>query len=105
MTTGRIGSPGFLNADGLKDLSARGHVLGSHSASHPLAMSSLSRDELRREWRESVEALADVLGGRSDVASIPGGAYSSTVAETAGEAGFAFCSRQSQQTSSGVSGG
>jgi peptidoglycan/xylan/chitin deacetylase (PgdA/CDA1 family) len=88
MTTGWIGAPGFLNADGLRDLSARGHVIGSHSARHPLAMSSLSRDELRREWRDSVDALADVLGGRPGVASIPGGAYSPTVAETAGEAGI-----------------
>jgi peptidoglycan/xylan/chitin deacetylase (PgdA/CDA1 family) len=88
MTTGWIGAAGFLSADGLRELSARGHVIGSHSVRHPLAMSSLSRDELRREWKESVETLADVLGRHPAVASIPGGAYSSTVAETAGEAGI-----------------
>jgi peptidoglycan/xylan/chitin deacetylase (PgdA/CDA1 family) len=88
MTTGWLDAPAFLTGDGLKELAARGHVIGTHSKSHPLAMASLSVDELRLEWRESVEALADVLGWRPAVASIPGGAYSTTVAETAGEAGI-----------------
>lgn len=87
MTTGWLGAPGFLDADGLRELSARGHIVGSHSRTHPLAMSSLSPDELRREWIESVATLADVLGERPTLASIPGGAYSFEVARTAGEAG------------------
>ncbi len=88
MTTGWLGAPGFLDAEALRELSARGHVVGSHSRTHPLAMSSLSDDELTREWIESVEALADVLGARPAVASIPGGAYSGAVARTAGKAGI-----------------
>jgi peptidoglycan/xylan/chitin deacetylase (PgdA/CDA1 family) len=88
MTTGWLGAPGFLGSDALRELAARGHVIGSHSRSHPLAMASLSPDELRREWRDSVEALADALGARPTVASIPGGAYSPLVAATAAEAGL-----------------
>jgi peptidoglycan/xylan/chitin deacetylase (PgdA/CDA1 family) len=88
VTTGWLDSAGFLTSGGLRELAARGHVIGSHSRSHPLAMASLSRDELRREWRESVDALGDMLAARPTVASIPGGAYSTTVAETAGEAGI-----------------
>jgi peptidoglycan/xylan/chitin deacetylase (PgdA/CDA1 family) len=88
MTTGWIGAPGFLDAQALRELVARGHTVGSHSHNHPLAMSSLSRDELRREWKGSVDALAEVLGTPPRVASIPGGAYSRTVAETAGDAGI-----------------
>ena len=87
MTTGWLGESAFLSEDGLRELEARGHVVGSHSHTHPLAMASLSRTELLREWRESSEMLAGVLGKRPSVASIPGGAYSRTVAETAGEAG------------------
>ena len=87
MTTGWLGEPGFLSADALRELVARGHLVGSHSHTHPLAMSSLSRTELQREWRDSSEILAGVLGEPPAIASIPGGAYSRTVAETAGEAG------------------
>lgn len=88
MTTGRLGAPGFLDAAGVRDLAARGHVVGSHSADHPLAMSSLSRRELADEWSRSVATLADVLGAPPVVASIPGGGYSRVVAETAAEAGI-----------------
>lgn len=88
MTTGWLGTSGFLSADGLRALAARGHIVGSHSHSHPLAMSSLSRAELRQEWEMSTEILGGILGARPEVASIPGGAYSRIVAETAAEAGI-----------------
>ena len=87
MTTGWLGERAFLSADALRELVARGHLVGGHSHTHPLAMSSLSRTELLREWRDSSEILAGVLGERPAIASIPGGAYSRTVAETAAEAG------------------
>lgn len=88
ITTGRIGTPGFLAAPQLRDLRARGHVIGSHSVSHPLRMAALSRAELEREWRDSVRALEDILGEAVPVASVPGGLYSRTVGETAQEAGI-----------------
>ena len=88
MTTGWLGASAFLTPDGVRELVARGHVVGSHSHTHPLAMSSLSRSELLREWRDSAEILGRVLGEPPSIASIPGGAYSRRVAETAGEAGI-----------------
>lgn len=88
MTTGRLGAPGFLDAAGLRELAARGHVVGSHSADHPLAMSSLSPAALADEWSRSVETLSRVTGVAPLVASIPGGAYSTVVAETAAAAGI-----------------
>jgi len=88
MTGGRIGTQGFLDRDGLRELAARGHVIGSHSMSHPLVMSACSHEQLLSEWKESVEALADVLGYRPAVASLPGGAFSRDVAETAAAAGI-----------------
>ncbi len=88
MTTGWLGAPGFMGADHLRDLAARGHVVGSHSETHPLRMSSCSPRELLREWTSSTERLADVLGVRPTVASIPGGAFSAAVAEAAGRAGI-----------------
>ena len=87
MTTGWLGAPGFLDRAQLRELRARGHVIGSHSETHPLRMSSCSPRQLLDEWTSSVERLADVLGERPATASIPGGAYSHGVAEAAGRAG------------------
>lgn len=88
MTTGWLGAPGFLGAEQLRELSARGHVVGSHSDTHPLRMSSCSPRQLLREWTTSVERLADLLGEQPTVASIPGGAFSMAVAEAAARAGI-----------------
>lgn len=88
MTTGRLGAKGFLDAGALRALEARGHIVGTHSHSHPLAMSSLSTKELLWEWMESSRVLHSVLGARPIVASIPGGAYSAAVAEAADAAGI-----------------
>ena len=88
MTTGRLGARGFLDAAGLRALKARGHVIGSHSVTHPLVMSACSFSQLRQEWQASVLTLADILGAAPTVASIPGGAYNAAIAKAAGEAGI-----------------
>jgi peptidoglycan/xylan/chitin deacetylase (PgdA/CDA1 family) len=88
VTTDHIGKPAFLSCDEIKDLARRGHLIGSHSTSHPTRMSSCSREELLREWRESTIALAQLIGGPVRVASVPGGYFSRLVAETAAEAGI-----------------
>jgi peptidoglycan/xylan/chitin deacetylase (PgdA/CDA1 family) len=88
MTTGWLGAAGFLDRTQLRELRARGHVIGSHSETHPLRMSSCTPRQLRHEWTSSAERLADVLGERPATASIPGGAYSYAVAEAAGRAGI-----------------
>jgi peptidoglycan/xylan/chitin deacetylase (PgdA/CDA1 family) len=88
VTTGRIGTAGFLDAAGIRALDAAGHVIGSHSCTHPIRFAALSRAEMLREWRESVAALGETLGRPVDVASVPGGYFSAAVAETAAEAGI-----------------
>lgn len=88
ITTDRIGTRGFLSATEVRDLRARGHVIGSHSASHPAWMSAMPFAEARREWQESVRCLADILGEPVTVASVPGGYYSAGVAKAAAEAGI-----------------
>ena len=87
ITTDRIGAPTFLSAAGVRELDRRGHVIGSHSATHPPRMSALSPAELRREWGDSVTALADILGRPVVTASVPGGFFSRAVAEAAAAAG------------------
>ena len=88
ITTDRLGEPGFLTDEGVAELHRRGHVVGSHSASHPLIMSDLSDADLDREWRGSRERLDAICGAPTLTASIPGGYYSDRVAAAAARAGI-----------------
>lgn len=88
ITTDRIGTPGFLTEEQLRDLHRRGHVIGSHSCSHPTRMAALTRAELDREWRQSVVRLSEILGSKVTTASVPGGYYSREVGESAAAAGI-----------------
>jgi hypothetical protein len=69
-------------------LRSRGHVIGSHSCSHPARMSHLSWDQLIREWSESCAILSDTLGEHVRVASVPDGYYSRNVGRAAAAAGI-----------------
>jgi peptidoglycan/xylan/chitin deacetylase (PgdA/CDA1 family) len=88
VTTDRIGTPTFLSAAQIRELRRRGHVIGSHSHSHPERMSWCSPDQLRTEWITSRDTLEEILGEPVRAASVPGGFYSRAVAETAAEAGY-----------------
>jgi peptidoglycan/xylan/chitin deacetylase (PgdA/CDA1 family) len=87
VTANYVGSPSFLSDAQIKELHRRGHVIGSHSASHPERMSHCGPEEMLREWAESVARLSDIVGERVRVASVPGGFYSSSVAKAAARAG------------------
>jgi peptidoglycan/xylan/chitin deacetylase (PgdA/CDA1 family) len=88
ITTGRIGQSGFLDRQQIRELRTRGHLIGSHSVSHPTRFSNCSLKQMLREWSESRDVLRDILQEDVTVASIPGGYYSHRVAVTAAEAGF-----------------
>jgi peptidoglycan/xylan/chitin deacetylase (PgdA/CDA1 family) len=88
MTTGCIGQPGFLDASQLRELHARGHVIGSHSVTHPKRFASCSWEEMLKEWSDSRQTLQDILGADVVCASVPGGYFSTLVAEAAQEAGY-----------------
>ena len=88
ITTDFIGAPAFMNREQILDLHHRGHIIGSHSCSHPLRFAAQPHDELKREWDESVSVLSDLLGAQVRVASIPGGQYSRHVAEVAAAVGI-----------------
>jgi peptidoglycan/xylan/chitin deacetylase (PgdA/CDA1 family) len=87
ITTDRIGQPGFLGAAQIRDLFQRGHVIGSHSHTHPTRMAALGRAEMDDEWRRSLSILSSILGVDLKLASVPGGYYSRQVAESAAAAG------------------
>ncbi|MGH9833538.1 MAG: polysaccharide deacetylase family protein, partial [Blastocatellia bacterium] len=88
VATDYIDTPPFVSRGQIRELRARGHVIGTHSCSHPLRMASQGWDRLLREWRDSVSELSDILGHRIEVGSIPGGQFSKRVAEAAAEAGL-----------------
>lgn len=88
MTTGWIGRGGFLHARHLRELHARGHVIGSHSVSHPGRFAACPPAQMLNEWRESRETLEDILGAPVTAASVPGGYFSDQVAVAADEAGI-----------------
>ncbi|HXG66243.1 MAG TPA: polysaccharide deacetylase family protein [Blastocatellia bacterium] len=88
ITTGYIGSRTFLNSAQIRELRDRGHVIGSHSRSHPTRMSHCSWDEMVEEWGASVQTLSDILSERVTVASVPGGYYSKKVAAAAASQGI-----------------
>lgn len=88
VATDYIDTETFLSSDEIRELYKRGHVIGSHSASHPLRFASCGENEIQREWRVSTERLSDILGKKISVASIPGGAYSRQIAESASRAGI-----------------
>jgi peptidoglycan/xylan/chitin deacetylase (PgdA/CDA1 family) len=88
VSTDFTGRHGFLDAAQLRDLHARGHVIGSHSASHPARFSTLPYPAMVAEWRQSRDTLEDLLGAPVTVASVPGGYFSPAVARAAHEAGI-----------------
>jgi peptidoglycan/xylan/chitin deacetylase (PgdA/CDA1 family) len=88
MTTDWINQPGFLTETQLRDLHQRGHVIGSHSRSHPTRMAACPTDQLLAEWRDSLARLRDITGAALDTASVPGGYYSEAVGRAASQAGL-----------------
>jgi peptidoglycan/xylan/chitin deacetylase (PgdA/CDA1 family) len=88
VTTDYIGTRGFVGDADIRALHARGHGIGSHSASHPMRMTACSATELAHEWNSSIARLADILGQPVQVASVPGGYYARAVAEAASGCGI-----------------
>ena len=86
-TTDWIGKPGFCDRGHIRELAARGHIVGSHSCSHPPRMSALRPAEIEGEWRRSREVLEEITGAPVTAASVPGGFYSLEVARAAARAG------------------
>jgi len=87
VTTDEIGRPGFVTASQIRQLDARGHAIGSHTASHPARFSTCTPERMRTEWTQSRQALEDIVGHEVTIASVPGGAFSTAVARAAAEAG------------------
>jgi peptidoglycan/xylan/chitin deacetylase (PgdA/CDA1 family) len=88
VTTDRIGKSGFLSDAHVRELRDRGHIIGSHTRSHPVRLAACTRADIRAQWRDSIEALSELLGEPITVASVPNGSYDRVVAEEAEAAGI-----------------
>lgn len=86
--TAFIGGTGFVTPAHLSALRLAGHVIGSHSHTHPIPITSLGDAALRDEWARSTDILADMLGEPIITASVPGGFFDSRVAAAAASAGI-----------------
>jgi peptidoglycan/xylan/chitin deacetylase (PgdA/CDA1 family) len=88
IATDMVGTSGFLGWDDVRALAGAGHVIGSHSCSHPHRMAACSWEQLLYEWSRSADVLAEALGEPVSTASVPGGLYSARVGRAAAAAGF-----------------
>jgi peptidoglycan/xylan/chitin deacetylase (PgdA/CDA1 family) len=87
ITTDFIGHRSFLDKSQIREIRNAGHLIGSHSCSHPLRMADLEYREISGEWDRSLQILAEILGEKVEMASVPGGYYSRRVAAAASRAG------------------
>lgn len=88
ITSDYIGSSGFLSGDQIRELHQRGHIIGSHSSSHPQRMYRCTVEELLHEWQTSLDCLSQLVGKPVVTASVPGGYFSRKVARAASRAGI-----------------
>jgi peptidoglycan/xylan/chitin deacetylase (PgdA/CDA1 family) len=88
IVTGRIGTRTFLDRSEIRYLHDCGHVIGSHSHTHPNIFREQPEDRMREEWRTSADILSDLIGVPCETAAVPGGDISPQVLRLADEAGF-----------------
>jgi peptidoglycan/xylan/chitin deacetylase (PgdA/CDA1 family) len=84
----RIGQPGYMTWDHLREMQAHGMEIQSHTLTHP-HLETLPAAAIRIELRESRAILENELKTSVDFISFPNGSYDETVIQTAAEAGYA----------------
>lgn len=89
ISTDYIGNKGFLNKHQIIELRKRGHVIGSHSCSHP-EMNKCNYNEIFYQWQHSIEVLSDILGENINTASVPGGQCNIRVIKAALQLGINY---------------
>src|SRR5207237_9584615 len=83
-----LGALPFLAAADIRHLRSCGHLIGSHSHTHPDIFNALSPRRMLEEWHISTDTLSQVLGERCATAAVPGGDISPQVLESAAAAGL-----------------
>lgn len=90
IVTSLIGSRTFLDANGVRALHRSGHLVGSHSHTHPMIFRAQAPAKMAEEWRTSCDILGQILGEPCISAAVPGGDISGQVLESASDAGLRY---------------
>ena len=85
--SGDLTPPTTLTWPDLRSLAAEGVTIAPHTRTHPV-LTTISRDEARREMRESRADLERELGACAPVLAYPAGAYDPVIERIAAEEGF-----------------
>jgi peptidoglycan/xylan/chitin deacetylase (PgdA/CDA1 family) len=91
LTAGSLGTPGFLNAEQVRELDTLRFQIGCHSMTHPY-LSDLPDSELKREITDAKLQIEEILGHSIEHFSCPGGRYDQRTLQIARQAGFATVS-------------
>jgi peptidoglycan/xylan/chitin deacetylase (PgdA/CDA1 family) len=94
ITSGWIGTDGFMSEEQIRALRQAGMQIGAHGVSHAY-FSDLSPEALEEELVSSKRCLEQILGEPIDAVALPGGRNHPLIRETARRAGYAqvFTSR------------
>ncbi len=101
VTTGFLGTRGYMLPGQVRELSDLGFEIGSHSLTHPY-LDELNAADLKRELADSKSQLEEMIGRKVEHFSCPGGRWSPQVVETAKQCGYlsVATSRVGRNTSS-----
>ncbi|MFH1622401.1 MAG: polysaccharide deacetylase family protein [Candidatus Omnitrophota bacterium] len=83
----KIGSPGYLNWQQIKELKDSGMIIGSHGMTHKI-LTELKDEDLDYELRASKKLLEENLGQSVNYFSIPGGLYNRKIIQKAKACGY-----------------
>jgi peptidoglycan/xylan/chitin deacetylase (PgdA/CDA1 family) len=88
---GAVGSRGFLDWRGLREMARSGHSIQSHGQNHRY-LDELTAGEVRSELRDSKARIEDEIGQPVTIFAPPGGRVTAAVARLVREAGYeALC--------------
>jgi peptidoglycan/xylan/chitin deacetylase (PgdA/CDA1 family) len=87
ITSGLVGSPGYLSAAQVRELSRQGFEIGCHSMTHAY-LPDLDDARLNEEIVEAKLRLEQILGRVVEHFSCPGGRFDQRVKQVAREAGY-----------------
>jgi peptidoglycan/xylan/chitin deacetylase (PgdA/CDA1 family) len=90
ISTALIGRRTFLTSAEIRQLRSAGHLIGTHSHSHPDIYRDLSWEKMVVEWCQSADILAQLLGERCVSGSVPGGDASAEVFRSAAAGGLRY---------------